>query len=179
VKAFLFENSKSTVAIAWTRGSRASSSLLLYVKPQRKAYRLRLEYDSLDQNDPCPKFDLRVSIKPIDEVVSENFRCYARTLPPSSIKIEEDDFGLSKEYSFGSDFITKATDGEGDLEYDVIIHFNHADPNAEIYLDVETRSDFLTSQMSFSLLYEDNKKDLKLLGRSQQVGAGPVGGQYV
>ena len=49
---------------------------------------------------------------------------------------------------------------------------------------METRSDFLTGQMTFTLLYEDKHKELKLIGRSQQVGAlndigGSQRGQYV
>lgn len=104
----------------------------------------------------------------MDEAVNENFRCYARTEPPPSVEVRGDDFTLSNEYSFSSGFIQKVNDGEGDdLEYDVVIGWPEADPKAEFYLDVETRSDFLTSQMTFSLLYEAKNKEMKLLGRSQ------------
>ena len=138
------------------------------LKPQQRAYRLKLEYESLDENDACPTFELRVGIKPMDEVVSENFRCYARTEPPTTITIKDDDYSLSSEYSFSSDFIHRVNDGDGtDLEYDVVLEWPDADPKAEYYLDVETRSDFLTSQLTFSLLYEGHNRELKLLGRSQ------------
>ena len=180
VKAFLYEDSKATRAVAWTSGSRTSSSLLHPLKPQQKAYRFKLEYESLDEDDPCPTFDLRVSIKPMDEVVSENFRCYARIEPPTTVTVKGDDFSLDNEYSFSSNFIQKVNDGDGsDLEYDMVLEWPDADPAAEFYLDVETRSDFLTSQLTFTLLYEGHNRELKLLGRSQQVSAGPVGGQYV
>jgi len=181
VTAFLYENSQTNSAFAWTTGSRTSSSLLHVLKPQKRAYRLRLEYESLDQDDPCPTFDLRVVIKPIAEAISENFRCAARPLPPSTIAIDKDDFDSTGEYSFPSDFITAALPKSqgGDLEYDVLVDWPTADPDAEYYFDVEARSDFLTGQLAFVLLYEAPNRELRLLGHSQQVGGAPGRSQYV
>jgi hypothetical protein len=59
-------------ALAWTTGSRVTSTFLHTVKAQKKAYRLKIEYDTLDQDDPCPTFDLRIIVKPIAEVVNEH-----------------------------------------------------------------------------------------------------------
>jgi hypothetical protein len=113
-------------------------------------------------------------------VANENFKCYARPMPPSTITVKGDDFSLSNEYSFPSDFIEKVKEGQkDDLEYDVVLEWPDEDPNSEYYLDVESRSDFLVSQLTFSLLYEDTHRELKILGRSQRVYTGPVGGQYV
>jgi len=81
----------------------------------------------------------------MDEAVAENFRCYARAEPPTHVDIKGDDFSLSNEYSFSSEFIKKINDGDTDLEYDIVLSWPGADPKSEYYLDVETKSDFLTS----------------------------------
>ena len=73
--------------MTWSTGSRITSSLLYPLKPQKKAYRLKLEYDSLDMDDPCPTFDLRIVVKPISEVVWEHLQCNGKTLPPASINV--------------------------------------------------------------------------------------------
>ena len=65
VWAFLYQNSSSHGSFAWTEGSRTSSTLLQTIKAQDRAYRLRLEYESLDQDDPCPTLELRVILRPI------------------------------------------------------------------------------------------------------------------
>jgi hypothetical protein len=62
------------------------------LKPQEKAYRLKLEYESLDQGDPCPTFQFQVEVKPVALTVNENFKCNGRTVPPRDVKIETDDF---------------------------------------------------------------------------------------
>lgn len=92
VRAFLYENSGSDAPISWTAGSASSSTLLVRLKPQERAYRLKLEYESLDQEDPCPTFDFRLEVKPVDLTVSENFKCHGRSPPDRDVKIETDDF---------------------------------------------------------------------------------------
>jgi hypothetical protein len=37
----------------------------------------------------------------------------------------------------------------------MILEFPQADANEEYYFDVETRSNYLTSQLDFTLFYED------------------------
>lgn len=54
-----------------------------------------------------------------------------------------------------------------------------ANPNATYYMDVETRSDFLTGQISFNLLYEHSDKTLRPLGHSVQVGTAMDGGELI
>ena len=60
VSAYLLEHPKDTEARAWTVGSGGTASFLHLVEPQKRAYSLKLEYDSLDQDDACPTFDLRI-----------------------------------------------------------------------------------------------------------------------
>jgi hypothetical protein len=67
-------------------------------------------------------------MKPMDEAVDENFRCYARAEPPTHVDIKGDDFSLSNEYSFSSEFIKKINDGDTDLEYDMVLSWPDADP---------------------------------------------------
>ena len=99
-------------------------------------------------------------------------------MPPSFLTIETDDFMHSGDYSFPSSFIQKATHGKhGGLEYDIILEWPGADPEAEYYIDVETRSDFLTGQFAFVLLYEDKHQELEMLGKSYQVATSTGSGQ--
>ena len=65
------------------------------------------------------------------------------------------------------------------MEYDIVIEWPYADPNATYYMDVETRSDFLASQLQFSLLYEHHDKTLRPLGHSEQIGTAMDGGELV
>lgn len=80
------------------------------LKPERKAYKLKIQYDSLDQVDPCPVVYVRIILKPVQDVVNENLHCFGKPLPPSTIPINKDDVALVGEYSFPSEFIYKALD---------------------------------------------------------------------
>ena len=101
-------------------------------------------------------------------------------MPRSTFSINEDNYSNEGEYAFPSDFINKVRDGreEQSLEYDTIIEWPNANPDSEYYLDVETRSDALTGRITFSLLYEDKHRELKQIGRSQQVDTNK-GGQFI
>lgn len=180
MRAFLYEDGTATSALAWTTGSRSSSTLLHPLKAQEKAYRLKLEYESLDQADPCPTFDLRIIAKAIDDVVNENLRCHAKPLLPPAVAVHSDDFMWSGSFAFPSDFISTATGGRGgSLEYDVLLEWPTADPSATYYLDVEAESDFLSGQVTFSLLYEGKDRALRLLGRSHPLPSAAGGGQLI
>ena len=52
------------------------------------------------------------------------------------------------------------------MEYDIILKWPNADPQGQYYLDIETESDFLTGQMTFTLFYEDEQRALEVLGHS-------------
>ena len=90
-----------------------SSTFIKMVKPQEKAYRLRIEYETLDFEDTCPLFNLHVISKPIDDVIHENLHCHAKPLPPPSIAVNSDDFIFEGEFAFPSDFLKKETDNDG------------------------------------------------------------------
>lgn len=66
-----------------------------------------------------------------------------------SHEITGDDFSVSGTYSFGSDFVYKATDQGDALEYDIALTWPNADKEAQYYLDAEAQSDVLTGQMTF------------------------------
>jgi hypothetical protein len=166
VSAYLLEHARETEALAWTVGSGNSQSFIYLAKAQKRAYSLKIEYDALDQDDPCPTFDLRMILKPVDETLRANLKCPGAPLPPASIDITGDDFEKSASYSMGYDFIQKVTDQGGPLEYDIALNWPNADPNAQYYLDVESKSDVLTGQMTYTLLYERKDKSLGLLGKS-------------
>jgi len=48
VNAFLYENSEAHEALAWTTGTAMTTTFFQPLKPQSRAYRLKLEYEGLD-----------------------------------------------------------------------------------------------------------------------------------
>ena len=105
MSAYLLEHVKESEALAWTTGSGSSSSFVYLAKAQKRAYSLKIAYDALDQDDPCPTFDLRIVLKPVAEAVKANLKCPGAPLPPASVDITGDDFEKSASYSMGYDFI--------------------------------------------------------------------------
>lgn len=66
-------------------------------------------------------------------------------MPPTTVPIKDDDLVVSGDFAFPADWLTKAITNPADgMEYDVVIEWPNADPNSTYYLDVESRSDFLT-----------------------------------
>lgn len=110
-------------------------------------------YDTLDELDPCPTFDFRVILKPVEAALAANLECQGDGLPPLSVDITDDDFALTGRYAFSRDFIHKVTDKGGDLQYDIALNWPNAADLGQYYLDVETSSDVLTGQMTFTVLY--------------------------
>ena len=92
-------------------------------------------------------------------------------MPPLSVDVTGEDFDLSGTYSFPRDFIHKVTDKGGDLQFDIDLKWPGSRKEDEYYLDIESKSDVLTGQMTFTLLYQKLDKGLALLGRSHPVGS--------
>lgn len=114
VNVFLYENSKARDALAMGSGSRVSSTLIHTLKPQKRAYRLKLEYDSLDEDDACPSFDLRIIAKPLKEVADEYLRCDAKPLPPAQLSVVGTDYSHAGDYAFPGDYLTASVKEDGD-----------------------------------------------------------------
>ena len=171
ISAYLLEHGNSKEALAWTKGSGSSWSFVHLAKPQKKAYTIKLVYDSLDQDDACPLFDLRVMLVPVDSALSTHLSCGKDDLPPLRVDITGGDFELSGKYQFSREFIHQVTDKGGDLQFDIDLQWPGADPQAQYYLDIETKSDVLTGQLTFTLLYQKPDKSLAILGRSHPVGS--------
>lgn len=49
--------------------------MFILLAPQQKSYKLKIIYDSLDENDQCPVYDFRIALKPIELVLDENLAC--------------------------------------------------------------------------------------------------------
>lgn len=87
---------------------------------------------------------------------------------------------MSGEFAFPGDWLAKAVkDPASGMEYDIVLEWPNADPNSTYYLDAESRSDFLTGQLTFTLLYEHADRSLRPLGHAVQVGTAMDGGQLV
>jgi len=88
---------------------------------------------------------VRIISKPINDTIRENLHCRGKPLPPTTVPIKSDDVVVSGEFAFPGDWLAKAAeDPDAGLEYDVVLEWPNADPNSTYYLDVESRSDFLT-----------------------------------
>jgi hypothetical protein len=127
-------------------------------------------------NDDCPIVFTRIAIKPIADMKEENLKCYGKPFPPEKVEFKKDDDVSEGEYSIPYSAIKK---GRGDwkdgLEYDIKLDFNTLDPKGEYKLDIEARSDFLTGQVTFEVLYESTNKNLEQLGYSERLHTEPRG----
>lgn len=182
VRAFIYANGDKDdkKPLGYSVGGRSSSTLFMPLRHEERAYRLVLEYESLDQDDPCPLAHIRIITKPVNDTIRENLVCRGKPLPPSTVPLKTDDVVVSGEFAFPGDWLAKAVkDPAAGMEYDIVLEWPFANPNATYYLDIETRSDFLTGQVSFNLMYEHSDKTLRPLGHSVQVGTAMEGGELV
>ena len=66
VNAFLYEDANMKSLKAFTESSSGQSKkLLTFIRGQRKAYKLKIVYDSLDESDECPLYHFRIAMKPL------------------------------------------------------------------------------------------------------------------
>jgi hypothetical protein len=87
VNAFLYQDLKLNNLVAFTETSTKTKDFITSLKAQRKAYKLKIVYDSLDERDECPLYDLRISLKPLENLLEENLKCSGLDTPPSMIDI--------------------------------------------------------------------------------------------
>lgn len=114
-----------------------------------KVYKLKLVYDELDSADSCPLYSLRIAMKPIDLLLSENLKCKQNDLPPDQVNIEGGKFLLEQQFSMSSSFIKLFYDEQSQsLTYDIDLDFE----NADYFFDAQLRHDFLTANMDMRLL---------------------------
>jgi len=146
VRAFIYSSDpKVKKPLGYSIGGRSTSTLFMPLKQEERAYKLVLEYESLDQDDACPLVHVRIISKPMNDTIRENLLCRGKPLPPTTVPIKTDDVVVSGEFAFPGDWLAKAAaDPAAGLEYDVVLEWPNADPNTTYYLDAESRSDFLT-----------------------------------
>jgi hypothetical protein len=179
IKPYIYQdngNGKTDELLAWGQGSATTSTLFHLLKAKDTGYKLQLEYATKDMNDECPLSFTRIAIKPIADMKEENLKCYGKSFPPAKVEFVHDDDISEGEYSIPYSSIKK---GKGDwrdgLEYDIELDFSKIDPSAEYKLDIEARSDFLTGQLTFELLYHGPNKNLEQLGYSERLKTEPRG----
>lgn len=110
VRAFIYSNEDkdNKKPIGYSIGGRSSASLFMPLKHEDRAYRLVLEYESLDQNDACPISHIRIISKPVNDTIRENLVCRGKPLPPNHVPLKSDDVVVSGEYAFPGDWLNKA-----------------------------------------------------------------------
>ena len=83
-------------------------------------------------------------------------RCAKHELPPRQITIDEPSFKLNKVFAFSSDYIETFSDKDKKvLNYDIKLDFAHND----YAIDVELKTDFLTSSLKMILLAKDSESE--------------------
>ena len=110
VRAFIFSNDDkdNKKPLGYSVGGRSSASLFMRLKQEERAYRLVLEYESLDQEDACPISHVRIITKPINDTILENLECRGKPLPPTHVTLKSDDVVISGEFAFPGDWLAKA-----------------------------------------------------------------------
>lgn len=106
---------------------------------------MKVVYDSLDESDKCPLYQMRVAMKPISLVMDENLECTNNEFLPSTIQMNSKNAGFEGEYQISSDILNKYMVDGRDLTYDVEIKIT--DEANNYYFDIETRYDFLTTEI--------------------------------
>lgn len=94
------------------------------------------------------------------DVIAEDLHCIGAKVAPSHVTIDKSDVSVSGHYSFPLSALKSMGEGSWDepLEYDIVLDWHSVEKDAEYRIDVETRSDFLTGQMTFQMLYENKAK---------------------
>lgn len=165
LNAFLYENSELKNLITFTSPSHNLKELSLALKYQKKAYKLKIVQDSIDESDPCPTYQMRVALKPFNLIIDENLKCSGKQMPPNKITVDKANFDLDGEYQVSSEFIEKYLKQNNDMSYDIEIKV--PDFTKEYYFDIETKFDFLTTEVKFSLLGQDSKHNNELIMLSE------------
>ena len=102
---------------------------------------LKLVHTEFDTSDPCPVYDLHISVKPLRYVASENLACMGYEAPPESVEIAEKTTKLDVPCAFTDEMIAAHGDSiSGVMDYDIVIELPHSD----YFFDVEIKTDFLT-----------------------------------
>jgi hypothetical protein len=56
LNAFIYQNGDMKNLLAYTQPSHSEKEFTLALKAQKKAYKLKIVYDSMDQSDSCPTY---------------------------------------------------------------------------------------------------------------------------
>lgn len=114
-------------------------------------------------------------------MIKENLRCPGKPLPPSTLKVDSENYGHREEYSIPLTDLKKGSGSwEDGLDFDILVDWAAIPQDGNYDIDVETESDYLTSQMTFELLHEDKKtKALRQIGSSEWVEPLVKEGQWV
>ena len=119
-----------------------NKSLSIVLDGRKQAYKMKIIYEFLDPNDPCPLYSLVVALKPLTDLVKENLVCKKNVLPGEYYKITGPMYKHEKNYAFSSEFLTQLQD-LGSSYFDMTIEFEHSDFN----FNTEYKTDFLTTQI--------------------------------
>ena len=164
VNIYLYKDAQLNNVITYTPTKGGSKDFIAQLKPQKKAYKLKIVYDTLDESDECPLFELRISVKPLQNLLEENLKCKGLSNAPEIINIVESEYDLDQEFAVSNGFLDRF-DHKEDIRYDIEINL----PSPKYYFDIEIRYDFLTSDIDYDLFGLDNKNSRVHLGRSEWI----------
>ena len=73
--AFLYDSGDLSHLLASSKTIRTHKEFSVNIKPQKKAFKLKVVYDTIDSQSACPVYDMRVAMKPIENIVQEELKC--------------------------------------------------------------------------------------------------------
>jgi hypothetical protein len=130
-----------------------------------------LSYDSLDEQDSCPVYYTRASLYPIEFLGETVMKCDGKGMPPTSITFNNSNSIFEKEYEVSSEFIESAMEGNSASHFTYDVELTMEKMDKQYYFDIETRFDFVVSDISLSLYATSPQSDDdKLIKIAESVG---------
>ena len=165
VNGFLYEDQSMKSLKAYTEAGSQQKKLLTFVKGQRKAYKLKIVYDTLDESDECPTYLFRIAMKPLQDIADENLKCTGLKSPKAKQEIGRDMWVQDNQYAISSQLIEKYTDKDSKgIKYDMELVTGGS---TDYYFDISVGFDFLTSEMAATLYALDKENNMYPLASTQ------------
>lgn len=124
INAFLYQDSSMKNLLAYSESSKREKKLSVFLSPAKRAYKLKIVYDSFDEKDECPTYDFRLAMKPVEYLPQENLLCTGLKSPMPKIEVGNQQFYLNEQYAVSSELVEKFSKDKG-FKYDIEMKLPH------------------------------------------------------
>lgn len=159
INAFLYDSQGNLIANSLPDFT--YKTLTASLKGQKKAYKLKIVYDTFDDDEVCPYFHLRMALKPVHVILDDglnqcqddisNLPQLIKVTQESLNNIEDGGFVHTEVHSVPLKSISQAN--AKDLTVTMELDLPQLDNEKLYYVDVETLFGFLVSEMADISLY--------------------------